>query len=104
MYAGRIAWHPDDRSPQSPGAQFMTRFLAAFVLMLSLIASAVVAQDGPLRRAGQALDRTGKTIRARVESEVARGEIVAQERDVLTRVMRRIEWDKRFVGSTIQIE
>jgi hypothetical protein len=39
-----------------------------------------------------------------VESEVARGQAVAQERDVLYRVTRRIEWDKRFVGSTLQVE
>jgi hyperosmotically inducible protein len=82
----------------------MTRYLAACLLSLSLTASSAIAQDGPLRRAGQALDRTGKNIRARVETEVTRGEITAQERDVLTRVMRRIEWDKRFVGSAIQIE
>lgn len=82
----------------------MTRSFAACLLTLTLTASSAIAQDGPLRRAGQALDRTGKNIRARVESEVARGEILAQERDVLTRVMRRIEWDKRFVGSAIQIE
>lgn len=82
----------------------MTRSIAAGLLALTLTASSATAQDGPLRRAGQALDRTGKNIRARVETEVARGEIAAQERDVLTRVTRRIEWDKRFVGSTIQIE
>src|SRR5262249_43845472 len=34
----------------------------------------------------------------------AKGEIAIQEREVLHRVSRRIEWDKRFVGSTIQIE
>ena len=82
----------------------MTRTFAASLLFLTLTVSLAIAQDGPLRRAGQALDRTGKNIRARVETEVARGEVVAQERDVLIRVMRRIEWDKRFVGSTIQIE
>ena len=82
----------------------MIRSIAASVLTLSLMASAAVAQDGPIRRAGQALDNAGKNIRYRVESEIARGQISAQEREVLGRVSRRIEWDKRFVGSTIQIE
>ena len=39
-----------------------------------------------------------------METEIARGELAAEERDVLQRVLRRIEWDKRFVGATIQIE
>lgn len=82
----------------------MTRFITASLLTLTFAASAVLAQDGPLRRAGQALDRTGKNIRARVETEVARGEIAVQEREILSRVSRRIAWDRRFVGSTIQIE
>ena len=74
------------------------------LLMLILMASSVVAQDGPLRRAGQALDNAGKNIRYRVESEIARGQVAAQERDLLFRVSRRIEWDKQLVGSTLQFE
>ncbi len=82
----------------------MARTLAASLLTVSLLASSAFAQDGPLRRAGQALDNAGKNIRSRVETEIARGQITAQEREVLGRVSRRIEWDKRFVGSTIQLE
>ncbi len=82
----------------------MTRSLSVSLLTLSLMASTAFAQDGPIRRAGQALDNAGKNIRYRVETEIARGQITAQEREVLGRVSRRIEWDKRFVGSTIQIE
>jgi hyperosmotically inducible periplasmic protein len=74
------------------------------LLTLVLMASPAFAQDGPLRRAGQALDNAGKNIRYRVESEVARGQVAAQERDVLFRVTRRIEWDKQLVGSTLRIE
>src|SRR3954468_22003280 len=80
----------------------MRRFLA--LAALTLFAPAAFAQDGPLRRAGQALDNAGKNIRYRVESEVARGQAVAQERDLLGRVTRRIDWDKQFVGSALQIE
>jgi hyperosmotically inducible protein len=68
------------------------------------LASVVLAQDGPLRRAGQALDSAGKNIRHRVESEVARGQTLAHERDLLGRVSRRIEWDKQLVGSALQLE
>ena len=69
-----------------------------------LISSAVFAQDGPLRRAGQALDNAGKNIRYRVETEIARGQEAVQDREVLHRVARRIEWDKQFLGSTLRIE
>jgi hyperosmotically inducible protein len=81
----------------------MARFIAT-ILTLCLMTCATLAQDGPLQRAGQALDNTGKKIRYRVESEIARGQVAAQERDVLVRVSRRIEWDKRLVGSTLQFE
>ncbi len=69
-----------------------------------LISSAVFAQDGPIRRAGQALDNAGKNIRYRVETEIARGQDAVQDREVLHRVARRIEWDKQFLGSTLRIE
>jgi hypothetical protein len=81
----------------------MHRTFFASLAALALVGVAV-AQDGPLNRAGQALDRAGKNIRYRVETEVARGQVAAEERDVLNRVVRRIEWDKRFVGSTLQLE
>jgi hyperosmotically inducible protein len=82
----------------------MCRSLSATLLTLSLISSAAFAQDGPLRRAGQALDNAGKNIRTRVETEIARGQSAVQERDLLNRVARRVEWDKRLVGSTLRIQ
>jgi hyperosmotically inducible periplasmic protein len=81
----------------------MKPILTAALMTLAL-ADLALAQDGPLQRAGQALDRTGKNIRARVETEIAKGQVAADERDVLYRVLRRIEWDKRFAGSTLKLE
>ena len=75
---------------------------AAVLVVASAVASH--AQDGPLRRAGRALDNTGKNIRARVEGEVVKGEIRADERDLLSRVHNRIRWDKRLATSVLQIE
>ena len=82
----------------------MHRSLSASLVACSLVVTAAFAQDGPLRRTGQALDRAGKNIRYRVESEVARAQVTAEERDVLNRVSRRIEWDKQLVGSTLRME
>jgi hyperosmotically inducible protein len=82
----------------------MFRALPAAALLLALISAAASAQDGPLRRAGRALDQTGKNIRSTVETEVARGQITAQERDVLNRVGKRIDWDKQMAGSTLRLE
>jgi hyperosmotically inducible protein len=76
----------------------------AILLTLSVTVAAAFAQDGPIRRAGQALDRAGKNIRYRVETEVARGQEAVQDREVLHRVARRIEWDRQFLGSTMRIE
>jgi hyperosmotically inducible periplasmic protein len=81
----------------------MKQILTAALMTLTL-ADLALAQDGPLQRAGQALDQTGKNIRARVETEIAKGQVAADERDVLYRVLRRIEWDKRFAGSTLKLE
>lgn len=80
------------------------RKTVTFSLVVVTVTSMALAQDGPLRRAGQALDSAGKTIRSRVESEVARGQLTAQERDLLGRVTRRIEWDKPLIGSALQVE
>lgn len=82
----------------------MLRAAAVALLSLAVVISTAFAQDGPLRRAGRALDNTGKNIRNRVESEVARGQSIAQEREMLNRVVRRIEWDKQFVGSALRVE
>jgi hypothetical protein len=79
----------------------MSRQLVAALLVASF-ATAAQAQ-GPLRRAGQALDNAGKNIRARVENEVARGQITAQERDLLARVESRLMWDKQMVGSALRL-
>ena len=81
----------------------MSRSLA-ILLTLSLTVAVAAAQDNPIRRAGQALDRAGKNIRYRVETEVARGQEALQDREVLHRVARRIEWDRQFLGSTMRIE
>lgn len=80
------------------------RKLLALSFATLFVTSFTMAQDGPLRRAGQALDNAGKSIRYRVETEVTRGQVLAQERNLLYRVMRRIEWDKQLVGSALQVE
>ena len=80
----------------------MTRALPAAVLTLALISPAA-AQDGPLRRAGRALDNAGKSIRNRVETEVARGQITAQERELLAHVSQRLTFDKQLVNSVLQL-
>jgi hypothetical protein len=82
----------------------MRRYLIPSLVALTLASTAAFSQDGPLHRAGRALDDTGKNIRARVEGEVVRGEVIVQERDLLGRVSRRIEWDKQLVGTTLQME
>ncbi len=74
----------------------------AACLTLTLMAATASAQEGILSRAGQALDNAGRNIRNAVDTEVARGQIDAEGREVLARVMRRVEWDKQLVGSTIQ--
>ncbi len=82
----------------------MIRAFTAAAFSFALIATSAQAQDGPLRRVGRALDQTGKDIRSTVETQVARGEINAQERDILNRVGKRIEWDKKLAGSTLRLE
>jgi hyperosmotically inducible periplasmic protein len=82
----------------------MRRSLTLSLVALALVASSASAQDGPLRRIGRGLDQTGKNIRYQVETGVARGETIAEERDVLGRVTRRIEWDKKLAGSALRVE
>lgn len=76
-------------------------------LALSLVALAftsnALAQDGPLSRAGQALDNAGKNIRRSVEGAVARGQITAQERELLGRVSQRLNFDKQMAGSALRL-
>ena len=90
--------------PLISGVNQMARTSALSLVTLAFVASTAFAQDGILTKAGQALDNAGRSIRNAVETEVARGQIDAQDREVLSRVMRRVEWDKHLVGSTIQFE
>ncbi|WP_435005206.1 BON domain-containing protein [Tundrisphaera lichenicola] len=82
----------------------MIRATSAALLTLAVVSTSAFAQDGPLNRVGRALDRTGKNIRSTVETEVARGQISAEERDVLNKVGKRIDWDKQMAGSTLRLE
>jgi osmotically-inducible protein OsmY len=77
---------------------------ATAFLSLAVASSAAYGQDGPLNRFGRALDQTGRNIRSTVETEVARGQITAQEREILHRVGKRIDWDKRLAGSVLTVE
>ena len=81
----------------------MARNLSAALLAFVLIGPASHAYQGPLQRAGQALDNAGRNIRRGVENGVAHGQITAQERELLARVTQRIRWDKQLVSSTLQL-
>lgn len=78
-------------------------FLPAALVLLAAAAPAA-AQDGPLRKAGRALDSVGKSIRRDVEDAVARGQITAQERDLMDRITGRLRWDKRLTSSALSLE
>jgi hyperosmotically inducible periplasmic protein len=94
--------HKNTQAKQArTGAKTMARSVALSLMTLAIMVCAASAQDGILGRAGQALDNAGRNIRNAVDAEVARGQIDAVEREVLARVMRRVEWDKQLVGSTI---
>ena len=82
----------------------MVRSATLSAITLVLVVSNVFAQDGVLSRTGQALDNVGRGIRNAVDTGIAQGQIDAEDREVLARVMRRVEWDKHLVGSMIQIE
>ena len=60
------------------------------------------ARQGPAQRVGQALDNAGKNIRRGVENGVARGEMSAQERELLARVYHRVHWDKTLVNTSLE--
>jgi hypothetical protein len=62
------------------------------------------ARQGPLRRAGQALENAGRNIRQSVEGGIARGEIMDNEREVVARVNARLRWDKKLVNSTLDLQ
>ena len=82
----------------------MDRFIALSLVTLAFTASTASAQDGILGRTGRAFDNAGRGIRNAVETEVQRGQTDAEDREVLNRVIRRLEWDKPMAGSTIQIQ
>ena len=82
----------------------MDRSIALSFAALALMASTAPAQEGILSRTGRAFDNAGRGIRNAVETEVERGQIDANDREVLNRVIRRLEWDKPMVGATIQVQ
>src|SRR6201999_4365968 len=96
--------HQYEANPSIFRSNHMERFFTLSVVTLTLAVSSASAQEGILSRTGQALDNAGRGIRNAVETEVARGQIDAEDREVLARVMRRVEWDKPLVGSTITVE
>ena len=79
----------------------MIRILAITAVCASLAPFA--RAQGVLEQVGQGLDNAGRNIRRSVENGVARGQITAQENEVLARVSERIKWDKRLSKSTIRL-
>ena len=79
-------------------------FFASLAALAFVVGVAAVVQDGPLQSSGAVLDRAGENIRSRVETEVARGQVAARGTRRPEPRRCRIEWDKRFVGSTLQLE
>jgi hyperosmotically inducible periplasmic protein len=82
----------------------MQRIYALAVVTLALSVPTVSAQEGILSRTGRALDNAGRGIRSAVDTGIAQGQMDAEERDALTRAMRRVEWDKYLANSLIQFE
>jgi hypothetical protein len=82
----------------------MDRFFAFALVSVALGVSSASAQEGILSRTGRALDNAGRGIRNAVETEVARGQIDAEDREVVARVMSRLQWDKYLVTSTITLD
>jgi hypothetical protein len=82
----------------------MERIYALAAVTLALSVSTVSAQEGILSRTGRALDNAGRGIRNAVDTGIAQGQMDAEEREVLTRAMRRVEWDKFLANSLIQFE
>jgi hypothetical protein len=84
----------------------MYRFFALSLSLVSvaLAVSSASAQEGILSRTGRALDNAGRGIRNAVETEVARGQIDDEDREIVARVMSRVQWDKYLVTSTITLD
>jgi hypothetical protein len=83
-------------------SQNMDRLIAVS-FALTLTVSSAAAQEGILSRTGRALDNAGRGIRNAVDNGIAEGQMDAEEREVLNRVTRRLEWDKHLFGSPILI-
>jgi hyperosmotically inducible periplasmic protein len=77
--------------------------IIAFSFAMALSISAASAQEGILSRTGRALDNAGRGIRNAVDNGIAEGQMNAEEREVLNRVSRRLEWDKHLSASSIMI-
>ena len=69
-----------------------------------LTAAPAIGQLGVAERAGAALDNAGRNIRRGVESAIERGRAPIIDRQLLTRVFGRVQWDKTLAGSTIDLE
>jgi hypothetical protein len=80
----------------------MNRFIA-LSFALAFTVSTASAQEGILSRTGRALDNAGRGIRNAVDNGIAEGQMDAEEREVLNRVSRRLEWDKHLFASSIVI-
>jgi len=79
----------------------MIRQLSA-ALLVAVLTTTAQAQ-GPLQRAGEALEDAGRNIRQGVENAVARTQITAAERELLGRVSQRLTFDKYLAGSAMQL-
>jgi len=77
----------------------------SFALTLGLLTAVpAIAQLGVAERAGEALDNAGRSIRRGVETAIERGRAPIIDRQLLTRVFSRVQWDKVLVGSTLDLE
>ena len=77
--------------------------LIALSFALAVTVSTASAQEGILSRTGRALDNAGRGIRTAVDNGIAEGQMAAEDREVLNRVSRRLEWDKHLFASPILI-
>ena len=82
----------------------MDRLIAFSLVTFALTMTTASAQEGVLSRTGRAIDNAGRGIRNAVETEVERGQVDANDREVLNRVIRRLQWDKPMAGATIQVQ
>lgn len=84
-----------------------TKTSAGFSLALTLgLLTAVPAlgQLGVAERAGAKLDNAGRNFRRGIETAIERGRAPIIDRQLLTRVFGRVQWDKGLIGSTIDLE